>query len=129
MSSHPSPTGGAALMIMRVVSALELVSLVVIVLNRVTIHLPAITSSGGPLHGVLYISTIALALLLPFPRPAKWLAVLPGVGGLLAIRHSRRVARRDAGELDARQSLISIAACRQRDPRRGADRHDGTCKD
>lgn len=83
-----------ALMVMRVVSVLELVSLVVILTNRFTIHSPAITSSGGPIHGLLYASTILLALLLPFPRSAKWLSAVPGFGGLLAIWQARRVFAR-----------------------------------
>ena len=85
-----------ALVVMRMVSALELVSLVVILTNRFTVHSPVITSSGGPLHGLLYVSTILFALLLPFPRSAKWLAVIPGIGGLLALRRARLVSMRTA---------------------------------
>ena len=85
-----------ALVVMRIVSALELVSLVVILTNRFTVHSPAITSSGGPVHGLLYVSTIVFALLLPFPRSAKWLAVIPGIGGLLALRRARLVSLRTA---------------------------------
>jgi ABC-2 type transport system ATP-binding protein len=76
---------------MRVVSTLELLSLIVIVTNRLTVHESAVTSVGGPLHGLLYLATIVLALLLPFPRSARWLSVLPGVGGLLAVWQARRV--------------------------------------
>lgn len=79
---------------LRVASTLELLSLTVILANRFSTHLPAITSTGGPIHGVLYISTIALALTLPLPRSSKWLAVIPGVGGLLALWWSRRIAAR-----------------------------------
>lgn len=79
---------------LRVASTLELLSLTVILANRLSTHLPAITSTGGPIHGVLYISTIALALALPLPRSSKWLAIIPGVGGLLALWWSRRVASR-----------------------------------
>lgn len=81
-----------ALVVMRIVSSLEFLSLVVILTNRFTIHSPAVTSSGGPIHGLLYVSTIVMALLLPFPRSAKWLAAVPGIGGLLALRRAGRVA-------------------------------------
>lgn len=91
------PRQGGVLLVMRIVSALELVSLVVILTNRFTVHSPAVTSSGGPVHGLLYVSTILFALVLPFPRSAKWLAVVPGIGGILALRRAGRVAARHAG--------------------------------
>ena len=97
-----------ALVVMRIVSALELVSLVLILTNRLTVHSPAITSSGGPVHGLLYVSTILFALLLPFPRSAKWLAVIPGIGGLLALRRARRVEARDARQGAAAVSVIDV---------------------
>lgn len=93
MAFEPGSRRNGALAVMRIVSALELLSLVVILTNRFTVHSPAITSTGGPVHGVLYVSSIVLALLLPFPRSAKWLAVVPGIGGLLAIWRARRVAK------------------------------------
>lgn len=92
---------GGALLVMRIVSALELVSLVVILTNRFTVHSPAVTSSGGPVHGLLYVSTILFALVLPFPRSAKWLAVVPGIGGILALSRARRVAARHTGRIAA----------------------------
>lgn len=79
-----------AMIVLRVLSALELISLVVILTNRFTIHLPVVTSTGGPLHGLFYVSTILLVLFLPLPRASKWLAVVPGVGGVLALWRARR---------------------------------------
>jgi ABC-2 type transport system ATP-binding protein len=96
MASTPRTPGGWPLTVMRVVSALELLSLVVIVTNRLTVHSPAITSSGGPVHGLLYLSTILLALLLPLRRSAKWLAVIPGIGGVLSLWWAAR-APADSG--------------------------------
>ncbi|MGP3533634.1 ABC transporter ATP-binding protein [Microbacterium sp. RD1] len=95
MSSPLAQSGTAVLVVMRVVSTLELVSLLAILTNRFTVHIPAVTSTGGPVHGVLYVSTVVFALLLPFPRSAKWLAVVPGIGGLLALWQAGRVARRE----------------------------------
>lgn len=89
--ANPEISRHGFLTVMRVIAAAELVSLLVILINRFTVHIPAITSSGGPIHGLLYVSTIVLALLLPFPRSAKWLAVIPGIGGLLALRRARAV--------------------------------------
>ncbi len=89
---------------LEVASILEALSLTVILVNRFTAHIPAVTSSGGPVHGVLYISTIALALILPLPRRAKWLAVIPGIGGLLAVttlRVSGRAPVRKNGAPDS----------------------------
>ena len=91
MTEHTARQNGP-LVVMRIVSALEFVSLVVILANRFTIHSPAVTSGGGPVHGLLYVSTILFALLLPFPPSAKWLAIIPGIGGLLALRRARRVS-------------------------------------
>lgn len=100
-----------ALIVMQVLSIAELVSLIVILINRLTFHSPAVTSSGGPIHGLLYVSTIVLALLLPFPRSAKWLAVVPGIGGLLALRRAHRIretttaSRSDTGRVHAQAQL------------------------
>ncbi|AMY20687.1 MULTISPECIES: ATP-binding cassette domain-containing protein [Nocardiaceae] len=91
MKSSNSRDRVAAMTPMRVVSSLELFSLLTIVVNRVTVHYPAITATGGPIHGLLYVATIVLALLLPFPRSAKWLAVIPGVGGILALWRARYI--------------------------------------
>ena len=90
--SSPSvaSTPGTGYRILQLVSTLELLSLVVILTNRFMLQSPAITSTGGPVHGLLYISTILLAVLLPLPRPAKWLAVVPGFGGILALTVARR---------------------------------------
>lgn len=101
MAFEPGARRSGALMVMRVVSVLELVSLVVILTNRFTVHSPAITSSGGPIHGLLYASTILLALLLPFPRSAKWLSAVPGFGGLLAVWRARRVAARALADMSS----------------------------
>jgi ABC-2 type transport system ATP-binding protein len=93
--------------VMRAVSALELLSLAVILTNRITVHNPLVTSTGGPVHGLLYISTIFLALILPIPRASKWLAAIPGIGGLVALWSTRWLGAGEeksdlppAGELD-----------------------------
>jgi hypothetical protein len=70
-------------------SVVEAVSLVV---NRATVHHPLVTSTMGPVHGFAYFATIAIAFLLPLATAPRLLTLVPGVGGLLALRHARRRA-------------------------------------
>ena len=88
----PPPRRASALLV--AVSTLEALSLAAIVTNRLTVQDPVVTSTGGPLHGVLYLAAIVFSLLAPIPRRAAWLALVPGVGGLLAIAAAARTARR-----------------------------------
>ncbi|MEU4269258.1 hypothetical protein [Streptomyces sp. NPDC026092] len=68
---------------LRIAAAVEAASLVALLANLLTTHTPAIASLVGPLHGTAYLVTIAAA----WPAPGtRWLAVIPGVGGLLALR-------------------------------------------
>jgi uncharacterized protein DUF3817 len=70
-------------------SVVEAVSLVVLLVNRVSVHLPAVTSAVGPLHGFAYLATIATAFLVPLATRTRLLTLVPGVGGLLALRRAR----------------------------------------
>jgi hypothetical protein len=73
-------------------AAAELLSLLVLLLNLATIHHPAITSLGGPVHGSAYLFVVILTMAAPEPSArARLLALIPGVGGLLATRALRRV--------------------------------------
>ncbi|WP_223839665.1 hypothetical protein [Saccharopolyspora pogona] len=47
-------------------------------------------SLGGPTHGTAYLVVIAATFLVPAPPNARWLAVIPGIGGLLALRQISR---------------------------------------
>jgi hypothetical protein len=71
-------------------AVLETASLAVLLINLFTVHLEAITSLGGPIHGGLYLAVIACAFLAPIRTPGKLLAVVPVVGGLLAVAYARR---------------------------------------
>ena len=71
---------------LRLASWAETVSLVVLLVNLGTVHVAAVASLMGPVHGCAYLATIATASLLPLPPRARWLTVVPGVGGLLALR-------------------------------------------
>ncbi|SFP97903.1 hypothetical protein K8Z49_07235 [Actinomadura madurae] len=78
---------------LRIAAAAEAVSLVVLLVNLATVHAPAVSSLIGPLHGTAYLAVIALTLLEPPVPGARLRAVVPGIGGLLALR---RLGTRDA---------------------------------
>ncbi|OLT43756.1 hypothetical protein BJF85_21255 [Saccharomonospora sp. CUA-673] len=72
---------------LRVVAAVELATLVVLVANLMTVHHPAVSGIAGPLHGLAYTATVIAALLVMDGRHRVWLlALVPGVGGLLAVK-------------------------------------------
>lgn len=72
---------------LKIAAAAEVLTLALLLLNLATIHAPGVSSLVGPLHGTAYLITIAMALT-TIPTRARWLSVIPGVGGLLALsRH------------------------------------------
>ena len=71
---------------LRLASWTETVSLVVLLANLATVHVQALASLVGPVHGCAYLATIATAFLLPLPQRARLLTLVPGIGGLLALR-------------------------------------------
>jgi hypothetical protein len=81
----------------RVIAAVEFLSLLALLVNLATAHLPVITSLGGPIHGCAYLFVVVATLRNPTVSTSttKVLAWLPGVGGLL-------VLRREAGRAFAR---------------------------
>jgi hypothetical protein len=83
---------------LRIAAAIEAGSLALLLVNLVTVHAPAITSLGGPLHGTAYLAVIALTLLTPAATVpgTRWRAMIPGIGGLLVLRR-HAVARHAAG--------------------------------
>lgn len=76
---------------LRIAAAVEAVSLAVLLANLATVHARAVTALGGPVHGTAYLATIAAcAWLAPGATPAaRWRALIPGIGGLLALRRIR----------------------------------------
>ncbi|MGN9811278.1 DUF3817 domain-containing protein [Micromonospora sp. BQ11] len=80
----------ANLTVLRIAAAVEAGSLVVLLANRLTVHLPALTSAAGPVHGSAYLMVIALVLLAGgASRSARIAALVPGIGGYLALRRLR----------------------------------------
>jgi Domain of unknown function (DUF3817) len=71
---------------LRVAAVVEASSLLVLVVNLATVHLANLASAIGPLHGTAYLVVIATSFLAPSAGRARWRALIPGVGGLLALR-------------------------------------------
>ena len=83
---------GPAGRVLTVAAAVELLTLTVLLGNLALAHDPGLASAVGPVHGLAYVTTIGAGLLLDgAPRAARWLTLVPGVGGLLAGRALRRV--------------------------------------
>ncbi|MFI5734946.1 hypothetical protein ACIA49_32835 [Kribbella sp. NPDC051587] len=72
---------------LHLIGTFELVTLVLLLANLVTIHHPSIAAALGPIHGLAYTSTIVIAVLVRNGHHRIWLlSLVPGVGGLLAAR-------------------------------------------
>ncbi|GAB0105643.1 hypothetical protein JMUB6875_46240 [Nocardia sp. JMUB6875] len=72
---------------LRRAAIIETLSLVLLLLNLATAHLPVISTLIGPVHGCAYLAVIVLAFRLPETRRGvKALALFPVVGGLLILR-------------------------------------------
>ncbi|MGP4015811.1 hypothetical protein [Saccharopolyspora sp. 5N708] len=72
--------------ILRIAAGVEAASLAALLINLCTAHLRVITTLGGPLHGMAYLVVIAITFATTRSPAARWCAVIPGVGGLLAVR-------------------------------------------
>ncbi|MFF5563471.1 hypothetical protein ACFY7Z_15440 [Streptomyces sp. NPDC012623] len=72
---------------LRIAAHVELISLIVLLANLATAHLKPISSLMGPTHGCAYLFVvIATWRLSSATTTAKAVAVIPGIGGLLALR-------------------------------------------
>ncbi|MEV4252323.1 hypothetical protein AB0J52_04030 [Spirillospora sp. NPDC049652] len=72
---------------LRIAAHAELISLIVMLANVFTVHLKPVSSLMGPAHGCAYLFVvIATWRLDAATTAAKVLAVVPGAGGLLALR-------------------------------------------
>lgn len=76
---------------LRIAAHTELVSLIIMLTNLATAHLGPVSSLMGPTHGCAYLFVvIATWRLKPATAATKAVAVIPGIGGLLALRGLRR---------------------------------------
>ncbi|MFD9701718.1 hypothetical protein [Lentzea sp. NPDC059081] len=72
---------------LHVIGTAELATLLLMLLNIVTIHHPTISGILGPTHGMAYTGAFITAVLAANGRKQVWLrALVPGIGGLLAAR-------------------------------------------
>lgn len=73
--------------LLRVLSVIELVSVLVLLTNLATVHAEAVSSVMGPTHGAAYLAVIITTLIIEgAPTRARLLALVPAVGGVLALR-------------------------------------------
>ncbi len=80
---------------LEILSVLELVSIALLLGNRVTVDLPAVAPVLGPVHGALYLAVVVTALLgRGLLLRTRLLALVPVLGGVFTIVNVRREARR-----------------------------------
>ncbi|MBD0421953.1 DUF3817 domain-containing protein [Streptomyces sp. TRM S81-3] len=90
---------------LRIAVHTELISLIVMLANLFTVHLKPISSLMGPTHGCAYLFVvIATCRLEQAPAAVKVLALVPGVGGLLALR---QLDRGDSARAQAEEVIPS----------------------
>lgn len=92
---------------LRIAAHAELVSLIVMLANLFTVHLKPVSSLLGPTHGCAYLFVVIATWRLQEATPAaKVLALLPGIGGLLALRqldHADTTASQQEADTTAAQ--------------------------
>lgn len=71
---------------LRAAAIVELVSLVVLLTNLATVHLPEVSSLVGPIHGCAYLFVIVLTARATRASRVRATAVVPGIGGVLVLR-------------------------------------------
>jgi hypothetical protein len=76
---------------LRLAATVEVISLAALLTNLLTVHAEAVSSVLGPLHGGAYLTVIVITLLTEGASVrTRLLAVIPGIGGLLAARALNR---------------------------------------
>ncbi|MGH3812776.1 MAG: hypothetical protein ACRDUV_10020 [Pseudonocardiaceae bacterium] len=77
----------ASLRLLRTATGIELVTLIVLLANLATVHWPVVSSVIGPTHGCAYLFVIIAAVgAAGVTKQATLMALIPGIGGLLALR-------------------------------------------
>ncbi|WP_046471881.1 hypothetical protein [Allosalinactinospora lopnorensis] len=76
---------------LRIAATVEFASLLVLLINLATVHLPEVSSLAGPVHGCAYlVSAIAAARDPRGTIGVTAMALVPGIGGMLALRRLAR---------------------------------------
>lgn len=86
--------GPSSVRLLRTAAGAEAASLLVLLINTATVHWPAVSSLTGPAHGCAYLFVIVGVARAPGTSArVKACSLVPGVGGLLALRlYDRRTA-------------------------------------
>jgi hypothetical protein len=79
--------------VLRLAAVAEPLTLLVLLANLATAHVEAVAAAVGPLHGTAYLAAILATWAGDHSRAARLLALVPGVGALLAVRRDRRPRR------------------------------------
>ncbi|MGQ0717799.1 MAG: DUF3817 domain-containing protein [Pseudonocardiales bacterium] len=78
---------GASLRLLRTATGVELVTLILLLANLATVHWPVVSSVIGPTHGCAYLLVIIAAIhAAGATKQVTLIALIPGIGGLLALR-------------------------------------------
>ena len=76
---------------LKLAALVETCTVLILFGNLATAHNAAVASLIGPVHGLAYLVTIVLAFNIPdATRTAKWLCVVPVIGGWLSCWNGRR---------------------------------------
>ena len=75
--------------LLRIAARVELLSLLLLLANLATVHVAQVATLLGPLHGCAYLVVIGAAWQATRRTRPRLLAVVPGIGGLLAERALR----------------------------------------
>jgi hypothetical protein len=116
--------------VLRIAARVEAVSLFLLLVNLATVHWSAVAGLLGPLHGCAYLLVIGATLKASRRARARLLALVPGVGGLLAARAVARspVARSaDPRPAVAGSAVAGSAVARPAAARTAADSASAAC--
>ncbi|MCZ4500944.1 MAG: hypothetical protein JWQ74_3499 [Marmoricola sp.] len=77
-----------ALKVLRISGSVELITLLVMLSNLATVRIPGVDGLIGSLHGLAYLTVVATVLLVEGAgTKARLLSIIPGIGGLMAVRN------------------------------------------
>ncbi|GLY19032.1 hypothetical protein LWF15_15335 [Kineosporia rhizophila] len=71
---------------LRAAAAVEALSLVMLLLNLATVHVAALASALGPIHGCAYLIAVVLTWTITKEKTTRAFSIVPGFGALLALR-------------------------------------------
>jgi hypothetical protein len=75
--------------LLRVTARVELLSLLLLFANLATVHVSWVATLLGPLHGCAYLLVIGATVAATRSIRPRLLSLVPGIGGLLALRAMR----------------------------------------